>query len=171
MIPATSAPTRIELIQSVGPIPTSCGAPNAGPCGQVNPLPYVQRCHHAASLVCELDPFCCEVTWDAEVRGTEATSQCSSRVRELPEGDLNGDGRIDAPMDLSPTLSSFWGLQDECADIDNDGDGHRGRRRPLDTCFLKNGEPPASDRQRTQGTRVASDGGRHRSARVEIDCS
>ena len=51
----------IELT-SVGPIP-SCGTENAGPCGQVNPLPF---CNDVSCCfrVCEADPFCCEVTWD-----------------------------------------------------------------------------------------------------------
>jgi hypothetical protein len=120
-------------LQSVGPIPSYCGAPNAGPCGQVNPFPL---CDDASCCfrICELDPFCCEVTWDADC-AAQAKSQCTLACKNC-EGDLNGDGRIDG-MDLSRLLA-LWGLQDECADIDNDGTVSGA---DLSTLLLKWGSP------------------------------
>ena len=116
----TPDPTEIGSyvirLQAVGPIPTGCGAPNAGSCSDLNPLPY---CNEATccSTVCELDPFCCEVTWDSacvNIANERCTDSC-----ENCDGDLDGNNTIDGG-DLARLLA-LWRLNDTCADINNDG--------------------------------------------------
>jgi hypothetical protein len=53
----------IEL-NSVGPIPSECAVENTSSCFAVHPLPY---CNDSAccTATCTVEPFCCEVTWDA----------------------------------------------------------------------------------------------------------
>lgn len=112
--PSNTGSYTIEL-KAVGPIPTSCGAPNAGPCGVVNPLPY---CSDAACCftVCEADPFCCEVTWDSTC-ATNANASCSIACENC-DGDLDGNNRVDG-RDLAILLGR-WRLNDACADLNND---------------------------------------------------
>ncbi|MAB28927.1 MAG: hypothetical protein CMJ53_06595 [Planctomycetaceae bacterium] len=104
------------VLKSVGPIPTSCGAANAGSCSAVNALPY---CNDAACCftVCEADPFCCEVTWDSSCV-TRANTTCTITCENC-DGDLDGDNRING-LDLAILLGR-WQLSDECADINGDG--------------------------------------------------
>ena len=113
--PSNTGSYTIEL-KAVGPIPTSCGAPNAGPCGVANPLPY---CRDASCCftVCETDPFCCEVTWDTSC-ATLANATCTVPCENC-EGDLDGDNTING-LDLAILLSR-WRLDDVCADINDDG--------------------------------------------------
>ncbi len=113
--PADAGSYTIEL-KAVGPIPTSCGAANAGSCSVMNPLPY---CNDAACCfsVCEADPFCCEVTWDSSC-ATRANTTCTLACENC-DGDLDGNNRIDG-LDLAILLGR-WRLGDECADINDDG--------------------------------------------------
>ncbi len=103
-------------LSSVGPIPPFCGAPNAGPCFQPNPLPFCSDVS-CCQRVCEEDPFCCTVTWDSTC-AARAETQCTDSCGDCA-GDLNGDQRIGAE-DLSYLLA-YWGLSDQCADIKGDG--------------------------------------------------
>ncbi|MFM7051872.1 MAG: dockerin type I domain-containing protein [Planctomycetota bacterium] len=62
------------------------------------------------TTICSLDPFCCETQWDS-LCVSGANSTCK-------QGDLNGDGQINA-ADLSAMLGS-WG-QPGAGDLNGDG--------------------------------------------------
>jgi hypothetical protein len=62
--------------------------------------------------VCAIDPFCCEVTWDA-VCEAEAAELCSC------PWDIDGDGLVGG-ADLG-LLVNAWGTAKSAADLDADG--------------------------------------------------
>jgi hypothetical protein len=65
-----------------------------------------------ASRVCAIDPFCCEVAWDA-VCDALAAELCPCRA------DLTGDGMVNG-ADVG-RLANAWGTADADADLDDDG--------------------------------------------------
>ncbi len=62
--------------------------------------------------VCAIDPFCCEVTWDA-VCDAIAAKECACPA------DLDGNRLVDG-ADLG-LLVNAWGAADSAADLDADG--------------------------------------------------
>ncbi|MCA9286587.1 MAG: hypothetical protein KDA22_15285 [Phycisphaerales bacterium] len=88
-----------------------CGDPNAGSCAIAH---EGIGCDDAACcrLVCEIDPFCCEVQWDGVCAG-EGCTLCSECFADLePDGIVNG-------ADLGVLLGN-WG-ESGCGDLNLDG--------------------------------------------------
>ncbi len=100
--------------------PGKCGDPKAGPCCS----PHTGRgCSIQAccDAVCTIDPFCCNVIWDAQC-ASEASTLCNGCTTSPCIGDLNGDGMVNG-ADLTIELSS-WGdcpAGEDCpADLNGD---------------------------------------------------
>lgn len=53
----------IELT-AVAPFPSNCGVDNTSSCFEVHPIPYCDN-DTCCVAVCTVNPFCCDVTWDA----------------------------------------------------------------------------------------------------------
>ena len=51
-------------LTAVGPVPSACGAANTDSCFEVHALPFCST-PGCCEAVCAVDPFCCDVTWDA----------------------------------------------------------------------------------------------------------
>ena len=54
----------VITLTAVGPFPTGCGAENTQSCGFPHALPYCNDVP-CCTAVCAVDPFCCDVRWDA----------------------------------------------------------------------------------------------------------
>lgn len=102
----------------------TCGNPAAGSCCSAHTPP---ACSNAAccALVCAADAYCCNVQWDATCAAT-ARVTC---VVCYQNGDLNGDGKVDA-RDLTQMMGA-WGTPN----ADLNGDGFTG---PSDLVILLN---------------------------------
>jgi hypothetical protein len=72
------------------------------------------------NLVCDLDPFCCNVSWDGICAGGAAANCTFGPVcNECCPADLNFDGVVDG-ADLGILLAA-WNTNDPCADLSGDG--------------------------------------------------
>jgi hypothetical protein len=88
------------------PIPEpQCGAPQTGDCFEANGSPFCddQAC---CDTVCAVDPFCCDVTWDA-ICAEEAAELCACGPEQVPANDLCVDA---IPIGLGTTA-----ISNECA--------------------------------------------------------
>ncbi len=105
----------IQCVNIARAICTGCGAPQAGPCDQPHGSPH---CRDAACCekVCDIDPLCCIVGWDAHC-ATIAISTCLPPCDHCP-ADFNQDGLRDG-ADLGLMLGA-WG-DPGCTDLDGNG--------------------------------------------------
>ena len=104
-------------LMAVGPVPSSCGAPNAGPCFEPHPTPFCSD-EACCELVCLQQPFCCEVSWDTAC-AEEAMLQCAlPPCNPICPGDLDHDGQVGG-SDLTILLAGWGGPG--CTDLNQDG--------------------------------------------------
>lgn len=89
----------------------ACGSENAGPCLIANGSIGCDQ-SDCCAVVCEADPFCCDIEWDALCADAAAAVCC------IP--DLNNDGLVNV-LDLLEMLSAWGPNPGHAADFDGDG--------------------------------------------------
>jgi len=103
--------------------PSACGF-GAGNCCEADGTPGCEELFCCAD-VCALNPFCCDVAWDAGCANL-ALQICQGCEVQPCEGDANGDGTVD-PFDdgyVKARLGCPVGTGDpECDAADQNGDG------------------------------------------------
>jgi len=94
----------------------TCGGSLAADCCSAHGSTH---CSDAAccTVVCNIDPFCCETQWDSICAERSATL-CDTCAPTCA-ADIDGDGAVGA-SDLA-TLLGAWGTADPIADLDGDG--------------------------------------------------